>query len=111
MASVARAEAKEVGPVTASGKIGMLDGISVESGVSADTGVGFCTVRATAESGDVFVGQLDVETVRRMALDWLGAAEAAESDSIVMAELVETIGLDVEHAARFIVALRNRRQP
>lgn len=88
-----------------------LANVEVESGVAADGGHPFCTVRAVSEDGDVLVGQLDVPTVRKMALDWLGAAEAAEADAMILAELTETVGLDLASAGRFIASLRNRRLP
>lgn len=79
--------------------------ILIESGVSAFTGKGFCTISVDGKP----IGQLDPEQVREMALHWLAAADAAESDAAVMAEMIETVGLDTESAARFIYALRKRR--
>lgn len=91
------------------GALGILVHVEVESGVSADTGKPFCTIRATAEAGTVLVGQLAPAEVRGMALQFLEAAEAAEQDAHVFAELVEVVGLDEEQAARFIAHLRSRR--
>lgn len=79
--------------------------IEIESGVSAFTGKGFCQVRIDGKP----VGQLDPEQVRTMALHWLSAADAAESDAAVFAEL-KIIGIDEQHAGRFIAALRHRRE-
>lgn len=55
------------------------------------------------------IGQLDPAAVRGLALQWLEAAETAESDALVTAELVETVGLDLPTAGQFLIALRNRR--
>ena len=97
--------------MTKPGTIGILVGVEVESGVASDGGHPFLTVRARAEDGSVLVGQLDVETARKMALDWLVSCEAAEMDAMVLAELVEGLGQPMELAARFVGALRARRLP
>ena len=55
-------------------------------------------------------GQMTPAEVRQMALQWLEAAEAAESDALIVAELMETAGLDLQTAGAFIVALRERRE-
>jgi hypothetical protein len=89
---------------------GGLAHIDIESGVSAFTGKGFCQVRATGADGELLVGQLSPAEVRTMALHWLGAAEAAEHDAIVHAELVETLGVEHDVAVAFIGSLRKRRE-
>jgi hypothetical protein len=81
----------------------------VTSGVSAFTGQGFCTIELHRPGHVEVLGQLDPEQVRQMALAWLGAAEAAEHDAAVFAELVETAGLDEATAGTFIAHLRDRR--
>lgn len=83
--------------------------IEVLSGVSAFTREGFCTVVVDGRHA----GQMDPNEVRTMALSWLEAAEAAESDAMVLAELTseDGMGLDDQVALAFIGALRRRRSP
>lgn len=80
--------------------------IAIESGVSAFTGKGFCVVSVDGKT----IGQLEPQEVRTMALHWLTAADAAESDAAVLAEL-RAIGIEDAQAAGFISALRKRRTP
>ena len=87
-----------------------LAGLNIESGISATTGEGFCLVAAVTSDGRAIAGQLDPEEVRQLALGWLSAAEAADHDAAVMAELIENVGLDLNQAAGFIAALRERRK-
>lgn len=87
-----------------------LDRIDIEAGVSAFTGKGFCRVEATGSDGYRLTGQLSPAEVRATALHWLEAAEAAEHDAMVRAELVEGMQLEEEVAAAFIASLRNRRE-
>lgn len=85
--------------------------IEVASGVSAFTGDGFCSmvVRDGGCAGKLLgSGQDTPAGIRAMALAWLEAAEAAESDAVVFGEL-RAIGLDEAHAGRFIANLRERR--
>lgn len=92
-----------------------LSNIDVEDGVSATDGLPFCLVRAEALDGSVvMVGQLRPDEVRTMALDWLGAAEAAESDAGVAALLKQANPeLDAnqqnEMVGAALVFLRGRR--
>lgn len=79
--------------------------IGIDSGVNEKLEP-FCVVRLNGRGA----GQLSPAEVRAMALQWLEAAEAAESDALVTAELVETAGLDLPTAGRFIVGLRRRRE-
>lgn len=81
-------------------------GIHVESGVSAFSGEPFLTIRTTGGR----TGQMTPAELRTMALHWLEAAEAAETDAAVFAEL-SSLGLDDATAAGFIQALRFRRDP
>jgi hypothetical protein len=82
--------------------------IEVGSGVSQSTRQGFCTIMIDGRG----VGQMEPNEVRTMALHWLEAAEAAEMDAMVLAELTAADGLDLadETALGFIVALRARRE-
>jgi hypothetical protein len=97
------------------GRIGDLEGIWVISGTALDSTPegdvfrGFVTVRATAVSGDVLVGQLDPDEVRAMAMRFLEVAEAADQDRIVFAMLTRDIGLPRDVAAVFIRAMRQER--
>lgn len=83
--------------------------IEILSGVSAFTGNPFCQVLVDGKT----VGQLSPTEVRTMALHWLEAAEAAEMDSMVMAEMTDPTGLNLGKrvAAEFVAALRKRRDP
>ncbi len=95
-----------------SGKIGDLRGIWAISGTAQDGPEefrGFVTIRAEAADGDVLVGQLPPESVRRMALDFLGAAEAADQDAIVFRIMVGTVGVDAPTAARLVAQMREER--
>jgi hypothetical protein len=85
-----------------------LSGIDVASGVNVK-GEPFCHVAATAEDGLELLGQLDPFEVRRMALGWLEAAEAAVHDAAVFRELVETLELAPSTAAVFLEGLRRHR--
>lgn len=82
--------------------------INVESGVSHRTGRGFCPVQAVGENGILLEGQISPEEVRIMALGWLSAAEAADSDATVFALLSEIA--DQQTAAAALADLRSRRR-
>ena len=84
-----------------------LRGIDVRSGVN-ERGEGFLTVIATAGDGRMILGQLDPATVRRMAMDWLEAAEAAEQDAAVL-RCVRKLELPDELAGAVIAELRDSR--
>jgi hypothetical protein len=85
-----------------------LTGIDVASGVNIE-GEPFCHVTATSEDGLELLGQLDPFEVRRMALGWLEAAEAAVHDAAVFRELVSALGVAPSTAAGFVEALRKHR--
>lgn len=82
--------------------------IEVLTGVSAFTREGFCTIVVDGRPA----GQMEPNEVRTMALQWLEAAEAAEMDAMVLAELTASdgMGLPDSTALAFIVALRRRRE-
>jgi hypothetical protein len=86
-----------------------LEGIDIYSGVGVFTGEGFCRIEAVLTDGTRVTGQLSPDEVRQMALGWLQAAEAAEHDAAVLAELTETLGLTHEVAGSFLLGLRERR--
>ncbi len=54
-------------------------------------------------------GQLSPDEVRAMALQWLEAAEAAEQDAMVVAEMTQGLGIDLQTAGAFVASLRHRR--
>lgn len=85
-----------------------LKSIDVRSGVN-EAGTGFLTVVATAGDGRMLLGQLDPATVRRMAMDWLEAAEAAEQDAAVL-RCIRKLELPDELAGRIVVELRDSRE-
>lgn len=90
-----------------------LTGVEVVSGTAQDGPTayrGFVTVRAVAEDGSHMAGQLDPAELRAMAMQFLQAAEAAESDAIVMTLLTRDVGLDQETAAQFIRRMRHERR-
>jgi hypothetical protein len=84
-----------------------LTGIEVRSGVN-EKGEGFLTVIATAGDGRMILGQLDPATVRRMAMDWIESAEAAEQDAAVL-RCIRKLELPEELAGAVIAELRNSR--
>lgn len=87
-----------------------LGAVRVISGVSAFTGEPFCLVEVRDAEGEVFAtGQLTPDLARQMALEWLGAAEAADYDSIVFCSLRDRGMGDVE-AATFLQMLRDARE-
>lgn len=83
---------------------GELKHIFISSGVNEQFEP-FCTV--SVNGGDL-LGQLSPQEVRDMALQWLGAAEAAEQDSLVF-RVAGQFGLEHRHAAAFVVEMRKLR--
>lgn len=75
------------------------------SGVSVFTGEPFVHIRLDGR----LIGQVDPETARRIGLDALAVAEAAESDALIVRLLTETVGLDEQAALSFLVAMRDAR--
>ena len=85
-------------------------GIVIVSGVSAFTGEGFCHVEIhDTDHRIVGVAQLSPKEVRAMALHWLSAADAAESDAGVLAVLTDA-GISEQVRGGFLVKLRARRK-
>jgi hypothetical protein len=87
---------------------GGVEGIYIGSGVTVE-GKPFCHVTVQMADGTLSEGQLDPDTVRKMALDWLMSAEAAVHDSAVYKALTESMEIAPETAAVFIADLRNHR--
>jgi len=84
-----------------------LASIDIQSGVN-DKGEGFCTVVCTSVAKDIVLGQLTPDEVRGMALDWLGAAEAAETDAIVF-QMFSELDMPLPAVGKFIEGMRSRR--
>jgi hypothetical protein len=86
--------------------------VHVQSGTAQDGPEeyrGFCTVFCTAKDGFRMIGQLDPADVRKMALNFLSAAEAAEQDAVVMTMMVRDLHAPTEIAAKFVTAMREVR--
>ena len=83
---------------------GELKDIHITSGVNEKM-EGFCTI--SVNNGDL-LGQLDPAEVRKMALQWLEAAEGAETDSIVFKMLSE-MELEPHVIGGFIARMRDLR--
>ena len=81
--------------------------VHVTSGVNG-AGVGVLTVAATGADGRILLGQLTPAEVRRLALDWLEAAEAAEQDAAVL-RVVRKLDLPDNLAGAVIIELRDSR--
>jgi hypothetical protein len=86
-----------------------LTGIYIGSGISVKTREPFCHVTVQATDGTFCEGQLDPVTVRRMAFDWLEAAEAAIHDAAVFHMLLAK-GADEGIASGMVAAIRDFRQ-
>lgn len=71
---------------------------------------GFVTIRAVAEDGSFMSGQLDPTDVRKLALDFLSVAEAADQDAIVFRLMVNKVGMPAEVAGNFVMDMRNERE-
>jgi hypothetical protein len=91
-----------------------LANVEVESGVNSE-GRPFCRINAVVVDGPTRTtlleasGQLDPDEVRRMALNWLEAAESAEHDALVFNLLTRDLEAPVELAAALLVRLRTWR--
>lgn len=95
------------------GRTGDLEIVEAGSGLNHKLAA-FCTVRAFGSIAGrrySLTGQVSPAELRGMAMQFLAAAEAAESDAIVAAELVETAGVDQNAALGFVASLRKRREP
>ena len=79
-------------------------GIDVESGVGADSRLGYVHLRWGPMSG-----QLTTREARAHALSILEAADAAEHDAVVLRWLMDTLEMDVARAAHVIADLRRLR--
>jgi hypothetical protein len=96
--------------MTSGAKFTELESIFCESGVSSQKrGEGFVTVKCYDRKGNMFMGQVDVETSRKIAYQFLEAAEAAISDAGVYVMLTDEIGLPEDDALFLISKLRGHR--
>lgn len=84
----------------------VLDGgvVTIESGVSLFDGKPFCAVLVDGRR----LGQLRPDEVREMAMNWMAAAEAAESDAIVV-QLMRELGVPDDAVGDLLMDLRGRR--
>jgi hypothetical protein len=85
-----------------------LESIYITSGVN-EKGNGFLTIAAHSTAKEIMMGQLDPETVRSMALDWLASAEAAEQDAAVL-RIIRKLDLPDQVAGLVITELRESRE-
>lgn len=85
-----------------------LRAIEIVSGVN-EQGKAFCTVSCTTKDNALILGQLDPDTVRTLAMQWLESAEAAEQDAAVM-RVIRKLDLPVEVAALVVGELRSTRK-
>lgn len=83
---------------------GDLKDIFITSGVN-ERFEGFLTV--SINGGDL-LGQLSPKQVRAMALQWLEAAEAAESDSLIF-KVGKSFGIETELCAALVAKMREFR--
>jgi len=84
-----------------------LQAVNLTSGVN-EKGEPFVTVATNATNGILMVGQLDPETVRTMAMQWLSVAEAAEQDAATW-RAIRKLDLPEQLAGVIITELRESR--
>ena len=82
--------------------------IDVRSGVN-ERGEAFCTIVAAGGDGRMLLGQMPPALIRKIALDYLGAAEAAETDAIVYRLLRDKFGLELPVIGAFVAEMREER--
>jgi hypothetical protein len=70
---------------------------------------GFCTIFCTAADGFRMIGQLDPAEVRKLALNFIGGAEGAVQDAIVMNMMVRDIGAEPSIGAQLVTKMRDER--
>jgi hypothetical protein len=93
--------------------IGTLADIYMTSGLATDEDgryEGFLTISCQDQGGNIFTGQASPNEVRKMALKWLEAAEAADQDCIVMTMLTRDLDIPAQHAAGFVRQMREERE-
>jgi hypothetical protein len=82
--------------------------IDVRSGVN-EKGEGFCTIVASGGDGRMLLGQMPPALIRKIALDYFEAAEAAETDAIVYRLLRDKFDLPIAAVGAFVTAMREER--
>lgn len=82
--------------------------IEIRSGVN-ERREPFNTVVVKTHGGQILLGQISPAMVRTMALDWLGAAEASETDAIIWKVLAEQFDLEDGPIAAVISMMRGER--
>lgn len=83
--------------------------IDVNSGVNED-GVGFIHIIITTEDKKFLMGQVTPKELRDIALQFLEAAEAAETDAIIYRMLQNQFHLDLPAIGMFISQIREMRE-
>lgn len=84
-----------------------LRSVDLTNGVN-EHGNGFVTVAASSRDGTILIGQLTPDEVRKMALQWLEVAEAADQDAAVL-RTTRKLGIDDNLAALLVLELRKSR--
>lgn len=82
------------------------NGITVSSGFGFNSRKGY--VQLLSKKSDWYI-QIDLEAAKELALNILEASEAAFSDSAAMRFFTEVVDADDEHAAQFLVLMRDHR--
>lgn len=85
-----------------------LSNIFMTSGVN-ESGEGFVTIAAHGDDGTILMGQLSPNEMRKHAMGYLEAAEAAEQDAAVL-RIVRKLELPEQLAGMVITELRNSRE-
>jgi hypothetical protein len=81
--------------------------VNLTSGVN-EKGEGFVTISVVTTTKDIILGQLDPQTTRTMAMQWLEVAEAAEQDAAAW-RVIQKLELPEQLAAMIVTELRNSR--
>ena len=83
--------------------------IDVQSGVN-DKGTGFIHIIVKTEDDRIIMAQMSPKELRDLALRFLEAAEAAETDAIIYRLLQNKFKLDIPAVAMFISEIRDLRE-
>jgi hypothetical protein len=88
-----------------------LTNLKIEAGVSLFDGQAYCRIEALGTGSFFLAGQLSPAEVRKLALSWLEAAEAAEHDAMLFGYMRDVMKMEDEAAAIVVEELRKRRAP
>jgi hypothetical protein len=97
-------------------RIAGLTGIDIKAGIAQDGPEEFRTfvkVFATGEDegGEIVLrGQISIDKLREMAIQWIQIAAAAEQDRITLLMLIRDIGVSPISAAEFVNGMREERE-